>query len=446
MTKPTGRPRGRPKKPKPDAIPRHAPLPFQDARDILASQLRAELKPATTETPASGLTTLVAAAGTPAGPLATVILGPFQQALRIELTPEQQAKALSYLRDRQKHPEVKGLAPNSRAGMASDWLNWLGYCLHNDCPVLPTSFDDLKLFLNQLVAAGRQKATVEHHVWSICRINRRFGCPDPMASEIATDYWRDLLREKLSGEQKQAEGFSLRVIHRMAVALSDPDHVVATRRVSGEDRIAAEEAQRRRRLRDVAMVNAAYDLLTRASELVSMRWDRITRDASGSGAYRFGKTKTDQVGLGITRYLRPETMAALDAWKLTAGPNPFPFHKVLEYERDHEPSPVPEDVTDVAERERIQWPPLTTQEVGVIFRRGAKLAGVKAPQFSGHSTRVGATQDLIEAGGTLEEAIQAGRWKDGRMAMRYAAKPLAKRAGQNRFRKVETLLNADDKG
>ena len=117
-----------------------------------------------------------------------------------------------------------------------------------------------------------------------------------------------------------------------------------------------------------------------------------------------GKTKTDQAGFGNTRYLRPATVAALSAWQMTCGPNPFAFHAVYEWDADNEMASVPDDLTDAATRERAAWPPLTSRVVGEVFRRAAAVAGVPEPKFSGHSTRVGATVDLIEAGGTIEEA------------------------------------------
>jgi hypothetical protein len=53
-------------------------------------------------------------------------------------------------------------------------------------------------------------------------------------------------------------------------------------------------------------------------------------------------------------------------------------------------------------------------------------------QVSGHSIRVGATQDLLALNIDLASVMQAGRWKTNRMPMRYGEKALAARGGTAR--------------
>lgn len=147
-----------------------------------------------------------------------------------------------------------------------------------------------------------------------------------MDSAIACDYWKDLVRERVDGEQVQATPMTLELLETMASALqAEPS---ATRRVAPRLRRLAEHAQQRRRQRDSALLHVAYDLLMRASELVVMPWDRIESLARGGGTYRFGRTKTDQAGAGRTLYLRPETMAALQAWRDVAPIGDYVFHAV----------------------------------------------------------------------------------------------------------------------
>jgi hypothetical protein len=57
-------------------------------------------------------------------------------------------------------------------------------------------------------------------------------------------------------------------------------------------------------------------------------------------------------------------------------------------------------------------------------RRPEEIAGI-----SGHSTRVGAAQDMVRYGVDLVGAMQAGRWKTSAMVARYSARLLAKRGG-----------------
>ena len=52
--------------------------------------------------------------------------------------------------------------------------------------------------------------------------------------------------------------------------------------------------------------------------------------------------------------------------------------------------------------------------------------------MSGHSIRVGATQDLLALNIDLASVMQAGRWKTNRMPMRYGENVLAARGGMAR--------------
>jgi hypothetical protein len=53
-------------------------------------------------------------------------------------------------------------------------------------------------------------------------------------------------------------------------------------------------------------------------------------------------------------------------------------------------------------------------------------------QVSGHSVRVGATQDLQSLNIDLASIMQSGRWKSSRMPMRYGEEILAARGGMAR--------------
>ena len=67
-----------------------------------------------------------------------------------------------------------------------------------------------------------------------------------------------------------------------------------------------------------------------------------------------------------------------------------------------------------------------------IFERAAKFVKMDPKDvqgISGHSVRVGATQDLLALNIDLASVMQAGRWKSNRMPMRYGEHVLAARSG-----------------
>jgi Phage integrase family len=126
--------------------------------------------------------------------------------------------------------------------------------------------------------------------------------------------------------------------------------------------------------------------------------------------------KTDAEGQGRAAYLSRETVKWLKIWlkhaQITQG---AVFRRLIG--RD--------EVGDVLHPGSI--PP--------IFKRVVRWIGMPArfvDQVSGHSTRVGATQDLAELDIDLAAITQAGGWKSPRTPLRYAEKINAARSGMAR--------------
>jgi integrase/recombinase XerD len=83
----------------------------------------------------------------------------------------------------------------------------------------------------------------------------------------------------------------------------------------------------------------------------------------------------------------------------------------------------------------ITFRALNPESISPIFKRIAQWVGMPARlvrQVSGHSTRMGAAQDLAELDINSAAIIQAGRWKSTRMPLQYAEKINAARSGMAR--------------
>jgi hypothetical protein len=68
----------------------------------------------------------------------------------------------------------------------------------------------------------------------------------------------------------------------------------------------------------------------------------------------------------------------------------------------------------------------------------AHLSPEVVERISGHSTRVGAAQDMSAVGLDLAEIMQAGRWATPAMVARYTERIAARRGGAA---KLATLQN-----
>ena len=126
--------------------------------------------------------------------------------------------------------------------------------------------------------------------------------------------------------------------------------------------------------------------------------------------------KTDAEGQGRVAYRSRETVKWLKIWlehaKITEG---AVFRRLIG-------------------RDQIGGP-LNPGSIAPIFKRVAQWIGMPAifvAEVSGHSTRVGATQDLAELDIDLAAITQAGGWKSTRMPLQYAEKINAARSGMAR--------------
>jgi integrase len=141
----------------------------------------------------------------------------------------------------------------------------------------------------------------------------------------------------------------------------------------------------------------------------------------GSGSVLIRRSKTDTAGEGATAYLSPLTMRLVQEWITQAG-----IRKGAIFLRIH-------GSADVGEA-------LTAQSVMAVLRKVGRWIGLERAEWeriSGHSARVGAAQDLLALNIDMASVMQAGRWKDTRMPLRYGEKLLASRGGMARAAKSQ---------
>jgi integrase len=137
---------------------------------------------------------------------------------------------------------------------------------------------------------------------------------------------------------------------------------------------------------------------------------------NGTGQALIRRGKTDAEGQGRVAYLSRETVKWLTVWlehaKIEEGPI---FRRLIGGDQ----------IGDA----------LNPGSIAPIFKRVAQWIGMPArfvAEVSGHSTRVGAAQDLAGLDFDLAAITQAGGWKSTRMPLQYAEKIHAARSGMAR--------------
>jgi integrase len=325
-------------------------------------------------------------------------------------------------------------AANTLRAWKADWEIFTEFCRSYCFESLPATPKTVRDFVFECLSINKKPATIRRYVSTVGRAHRASQVPDPTASEEVKLSLKEMGR-RAPARQNQARGL---VWEEIELFLSV-------------------EPRNLRDMRDRALVAVAYDTMCRREELVSLRVEdiaeaRLRQDAATdevreasrarapdsplpgecrstnspadgeySGSILIRRSKTDTTGEGATAYLSPLTMRLLKEWSAQAG-----IKEGGIFLRVHGAV----NVGGV----------LTAQNVTAILRKVGRWIGLDKEEWeriSGHSARVGAAQDLLALNIDMASVMQAGRWRDTRMPMRYGEKVLASRGAMARAAKAQ---------
>jgi integrase len=287
---------------------------------------------------------------------------------------------------------------NTIRAWRADWEIFAESCRTYRVEPLPAAPKTVRAFVFECLGKGKKPATVRRYVSTIGRAHRVSGVLDPTASEEVKLALKEMGRN-VPARQKQARGLTWAEI----------------------ELFLSVEPRNLRDIRDRALVAVAYDTMCRREELVSLLVEDIAEAGDGSGSILIRRSKTDTTGEGATAYLSPLTMRLLKEWITEAG-----IKEGAIFVRVHGAAGVGES--------------LTPQVVSTVFRKVGQWVGLREEErkkISGHSARVGAAQDLLALNIDIASVMQAGRWADTRMPIRYGEKVLASRGGMARAAKAQ---------
>jgi site-specific recombinase XerD len=280
-------------------------------------------------------------------------------------------------------------AGNTERALRADVAIYTAWCSGSGRTALPASAETVAAFID---AMGTQKApaTVRRYVSSVSTFHRAAGVPNPCETLAVKLALKRMHRERGRGQEQAAP------VNDVLVA-----------------RMLAGSGNTLRHMRDRALLAVAYSTLCRRSEMVELLREDLQVDADGFGTITIRRSKTDQEGVGAVAPIAPDAMRHLSVWIEAAGVTAGPmFRAVLKGGRVGEA--------------------LGTGDVARIYKamaKAARLTDEEIARISGHSTRVGAAQDMVRYGVDLAGAMQAGRWKTSAMVARYSARLMAKRGG-----------------
>ncbi len=291
-------------------------------------------------------------------------------------------------------------APNTQRALASDWSSWRAWCAPSGRQSFPASpadiveyvmahsppleLDDRGTVSMNREASGpaiRRGTTIKRWIASLSTLHRIADAPDPTRHAEVAAAKRTILRGRDVPDQKAPLRWA---------------DVLRALEVLGKDEL--------RDVRARALIAVAYSTLARRAELVGLQIEDVTFSENGDGSL----TLQTKGGGQSERYLAPEARRALELWLDRAEIYSGAVFRRLEK-------------NDIVGARAIN-----TEEVARTFKRIAGLIDLDSARpssrISGHSTRIGAAQDLTSAGAALPEIMIAGGWKSPQMPTHYARK------------------------
>jgi site-specific recombinase XerD len=270
-------------------------------------------------------------------------------------------------------------APATIRAYKSNFENFIKFCDGINQEALPASSEDVVTFIKSISDGRLKSASIRMAVASIATIHKLNRFNDPVNDPDVKLEMRRMHRH-LGRASSQAFGINKDLLDKMIA--------VATNDLRGA--------------RDKALLSLAYDTLCRRSEVVSLDVsDVINKDGQIKISLR--KSKTDQDGLGRVIEVSNESKMYLINWLQESEINTGRLFRGIKKNNEITSS-------------------LNKAQINKIFKKLAIKANVEKEnilKISGHSTRVGATQDLMLSGASLPIIMSRGRWSKVDTAMRY---------------------------
>lgn len=273
-------------------------------------------------------------------------------------------------------------APSTISGYRTDFYDFAKWARRRRLRALPAKPETVAAYIDDVIERC-SPATVKHRLVAIAKLHRLAGEESPTTDEDVALAMRRARRKK-PARPNQALGITAERRDQLMAVCSDD--------LAG--------------LRDKVLLAVGFDSLCRRSELVALRVEDFTLEATGTYTVLVRRAKNDQFGEGRIARLSLSTSRLVDEWmetvNLERGPLIRPVYKGKTRSRYLHPS-----------------------FVGATLKRLSKLAGYSVPEVqsvSGHSLRVGAAQTLTIMGYGLLPIMAAGGWRSSNVVARYVEK------------------------
>lgn len=277
---------------------------------------------------------------------------------------------------------------NTLLSLQNDWRVFVQFCLQKKYTALPASIQTLEQFIHEKLKT-RKISSIKRYIITIGRVHQIHSQDDPCKHRQIRFLINQIYREKAS-EFQQATPFHLHHLNALYDKLKSSERI--------------------KDLRDLIIWTLCFEAMLKRSELVAIQVDHLI--------YRrntYYLCIHDQV-----IELSQQASQLIQKWlDITQIKNGCLLRRINKHQQFGEA-------------------PLDHSSIYRVFRRAATELHYQAFTFSGQSARVGATQELSDAGKSIKEIQHLGRWKSPAMPAQYVGNEQAKiKAMQHFKRKIE---------
>jgi site-specific recombinase XerD len=268
-------------------------------------------------------------------------------------------------------------AENTLRAYRSDFQQYEIWCATKNQPSLPATADLIAKYVDSM-ATENKSATIRRRINSLGTIFRLSKHPDP-TKEPGVVLALKRMHRQIGRHQEQAAPLTRDILDQLLEQCGDD--------AKGH--------------RDRVLLLLGYETMRRRSELCNFKFEDLTKIPGRGHAIRLTRSKTDQEGASKLIPLTDTLHGLIKEW--------------------HDAYQIEGVILRSVDRHGNIGNRLNSGSIGAILNRLKASLGsdVNNYRFSGHSFRVGAAIDLLEAGASLETIMLKGGWRSQDNALNY---------------------------
>lgn len=274
--------------------------------------------------------------------------------------------------------------PNTVRAIRSDVLSFEDFCRSIGAPAVPADLGTVRAYIRFRADNKVRADTISRALSHMGHLHDALGMPNPFRHRFVRLELKTLRKDE--APPRQATAVSFEALNAWEAGAPDKSELPF--------------------LRDRAILWLGYDSLLRREELARVQISWIEDSSDGDGTLLLPNHKGDQENKGSYLYLSERTLIAVDKWRAAAGISGGALFRSFSLSGSIRDGISPSGINDVVKKRAL--------EMGI-------------GKASSHSLRIGAAQDLLEAGASTAQLQLAGRWKSEKMPAIYARKLEARR-------------------